>query len=324
MIAKFLTCHLLKKSTNFGCLFILSCALSGVFHSSASAFEPDRDVSIIVTTSAGGGNDMISRTLASVITDLKLTKSNFVVENRPGGSSLVGMQYAAKHKNNPYIWINFATAFFTTPMLNKSSVSYKDFIPLAMIAEEPWIMAVRADSDIKSLNDIKAAGFMLSGTEGIMAGPALLAQQIGQHFNIETAVVPFSGQSGVVAALLGKHIDVMFAVPTVAIPLIEAGKLRPLAVSSKERMSALPEIQSLTEAGLDIVLSQPRGFALPLGVSEDAREYWVEIIREAVMSEQWKNRYLDKTHLDPVFIHGDELKDKLEEIDEKFLNLMKK
>lgn len=288
----------------------------------ANAFEPDRDVTIVVTTSPGGGNDRISRTLAAVIEELQLTKSKFIIENRVGGSGAVGNQYVARRKGDPYIWANFAAAFFTTPLLGQSPVSYKDFTPLAMVAEEPYIMAVPANSDIKSLEDIRKAGSMLSGTEGVMAGPALLANQLKSELKIQVDVVPFGGQSEVISALLGGHIQVMFGVPTVVLPLIEDKQLRPLAVSAKKRMEALPDVPTFKELGYNIVLTQPRGFVLPADVPEDARQYWAEVIKKAVNSENWRKQYLQKARLDPVFISGKDLEKEFEDISNGYEKLM--
>lgn len=290
----------------------------------ASAFEPDRDSVIVVTTSPGGGNDIISRTLAAVIKDLELTPSNFTIENRVGGSGAVGLQYVAQRKGDPYIWANFATAFFTTPLLGQSPVGYQDFTPLALVAEEPYIMAVPVNSPITSLEDIRKAGAMLSGTEGIMAGPALLAHQLKDLMNIEVDVVPYGGQSDVIAALLGGHIEVMFGVPTVVIPMIESAQLRPLAVSATARMAALPDVPTFQEQGIDLVLTQPRGFVLPRDVPEDARQYWSEVIRKAVDSDEWRERYLDKFKTDKQFVSGDELARMFAEITEKYKKMMEK
>lgn len=292
--------------------------------SQAEAFEAERDVTIVVTTSAGGGNDIISRTLVSVIKELNLTKSNFTIENRVGGSGAVGLQHAAQRKGDPYMWANFATAFFTTPLIGQSPIGYKDFTPLALIAEEPYIMAVAADSPIKSLDDIKKSGSMLAGTEGVMAGPALLAQQLQEPLKVEVDVVPFGGQSDVIAALLGKHIQVMFGVPTVVIPMFEGKQLRPIAVSSAKRMASLPDVPTFRELGIDLVLTQPRGFVLPLGVPEDARKYWSDIIRKAIESDAWKKQYLEKHKADALFVEGDALKAEFEAITNKYKTLMDK
>jgi putative tricarboxylic transport membrane protein len=317
-------CRRSDKTVEVGICTLAALAMGLVLSTSAYGFEPNRGVTIVVTTSAGGGNDVISRTLATVIKELNLTTANFTVENRVGGSGVVGYQHVAQRKGDPYIWANFAAAFFTTPLLGQSPIGHKDFTPLALVAEEPYIMAVSAKSPIKSLDDIRKAGSMLSGTEGIMAGPALIAHQLKDKLKIEVDVVPFGGQSEVIAALLGNHIQVMFGVPTVVIPMIEGNQLRPLAVSAAKRMAALPSVPTFTEMGIDLILTQPRGFVLPLGVSEDARKYWSDVIKKAVGSDNWRKQYLEKYKADAVFIEGEDLKKEFQNISEKYKTLMER
>lgn len=273
----------------------------------AHAFEPDRDVTVVVTSSAGGGSDTITRILTDTITKLKLTPSNFIVENRTGGSGAVGYSYTAKRKDDAYLWANIGVSFFTTPLLGESPVNYRDFTPLAAVSEDPYIMVVAKDSKIKTLADIKTAGRMVSGTTGIVADPALLAQRLETAMGIEADVVPFGGDGEVVAALLGGHIDVQFGNPSEVLPLIKSGDVRPIAVSAAERLPAFPDIPTIKESGYDVVLTQLRGFVMPQNVSDEAVAYWADIIKKALESEQWKTQYLDRFNVVPKYIAGAEL-----------------
>jgi putative tricarboxylic transport membrane protein len=296
-------------SRRFGVRLLGACALaSNLFTASlAHAFEPDRDVTVVVTSSAGGGSDTITRILTDTITKLKLTPSNFVVENRTGGSGAVGYSYTAKRKDDAYLWANIGVSFFTTPLLGESPVNYRDFTPLAAVSEDPYIMVVAKDSKIKSLADIKAAGRMISGTTGIVADPALLAQRLETAMGIEADVVPFGGDGEVVAALLGGHIEVQFGNPSEVLPLIKSGDVRPIAVSAAERLPAFPDIPTIKESGYDVVLTQLRGFVMPQNVPDDAVAYWADIIKKALESEQWKTQYLDRFNVVPKYMAGTEL-----------------
>lgn len=273
----------------------------------ASAFEPDRDVTVVVTSSAGGGSDTVTRILTDTITKLKLTGVNFLVENRTGGSGAVGYSYVAKRKGDPYLWANIGVSFFTTPLLGESPVSYRDFMPLAAISEDPYIMVVAKDSKIKSLADIKAAGKMVSGTTGIVADPALLAQRLETAMGIEADVVPFGGDGEVLAALLGGHIEVQFGNPSEVLPLLKSGEVRAIAVSSSQRLAALPDVPTIKESGYDVVLTQLRGFVVPAEVPDDAVEYWAEVIKKALESDLWKTQYLDRFNVVPMYLAGADL-----------------
>lgn len=285
------------------CALASSLFVAGLAH----AFEPDRDVTVVVTSSAGGGSDTITRILADTITKLKLTPSNFIVENRTGGSGAVGYSYTAKRKDDAYLWANIGVSFFTTPLLGELPVNYRDFTPLAAVSEDPYIMVVAKDSKIKSLGDIKTAGKMISGTTGIVADPALLAQRLETAMGIEADVVPFGGDGEVVAALLGGHIEVQFGNPSEVLPLIKSGDVRPIAVSAAERLPAFPDVPTIKESGYDVVLTQLRGFVMPMNAPDDAVAYWADVIKKALESEQWKTQYLDRFNVVPKYMAGAEL-----------------
>jgi putative tricarboxylic transport membrane protein len=288
----------------------------------ALAFEPERDVTIVVTSSAGGGSDTITRILADTIGKLQLTKSNFLVENRTGGSGAVGYSYAAKRKDDPYLWANIGVSFFTTPLLGESPVSYKDFKPLAAVSEDPYIMVVAKDSKIKSLADIKTAGKMISGTTGVVADPALLAQRLETAMGIEADVVPFGGDGEVVAALLGGHIEVQFGNPSEVLPLIKSGDVRPIAVSSAERLPALADVPTIKESGYNVVLTQLRGFVMPSEAPDDAVTYWADIIKKALESDVWKTQYLDRFNVVPKYMAGAEFQTEMEKRNSDYTALM--
>lgn len=297
------------NSRRLGVRLLGACALASTLFTAslAHAFEPDRDVTVVVTSSAGGGSDTITRILTDTIAKLKLTPSNFVVENRTGGSGAVGYSYTAKRKDDAYLWANIGVSFFTTPLLGESPVNYRDFTPLAAVSEDPYIMVVAKDSKIKTLADIKTAGKMISGTTGIVADPALLAQRLETAMGIEADVVPFGGDGEVVAALLGGHIDVQFGNPSEVLPLIKSGDVRPIAVSAAERLPAFPDIPTIKESGYDVVLTQLRGFVMPQNVPDDAVAYWADVIKKALESEQWKTQYLDRFNVVPKYMAGAEL-----------------
>lgn len=311
-------------SRRLGVRLLGACALASTLFSAsfAQAFEPDRDVTVVVTSSAGGGSDTITRILADTITKLKLTSSNFVVENRTGGSGAVGYSYTAKRKDDAYLWANIGVSFFTTPLLGESPVNYRDFTPLAAVSEDPYIMVVAKDSKIKSLADIKSVGRMISGTTGIVADPALLAQRLETAMGIEADVVPFGGDGEVVAALLGGHIDVQFGNPSEVLPLIKSGDVRAIAVSAAERLPAFPEVPTIKESGYDVVLTQLRGFVMPMNVPDDAVAYWADIIKKALESEHWKTQYLDRFNVVPKYMAGAELAAEMDKRNADYTALM--
>lgn len=288
----------------------------------AEAFTPKRDVTAVVTSSAGGGSDLLTRMLADTIAELDLTESNILVENRTGGSGAVGYTYVAGKPGDDHMWANIGVSFFTTPLLGDSPVSYTDFTPLAAVAEDAYVMIVRPDSPVRTLDDVKASGRMLSGTTGVVADPALVAKRIESSMGITVDIVPFEGDGEVTAALLGGHIDVQFGNPSEVLPMIQAGEVRPVAVTSDTRLEALPDVPTMKEQGYDVVLTQLRGFVMPPDASPEAATYWADVIGKAVSSPEWKERYVDRFNVVPKFLSGDEFKAEMDRRNALYTELM--
>ncbi|MEO9339788.1 tripartite tricarboxylate transporter substrate binding protein [Mesorhizobium sp. SB112] len=263
---------------------------------------PEREVTLIVQGSAGGGSDIIARTIANIIQQENLLPNRILVENRPGGGGAVGYNFVAQRKGDPYFVGTIGSSFFTTPLLGQSPVSYKDFTPIAAIAEDPYVMTVKAESPFKSLDDIKEAASIRIGTTGVVTDPGLIGAQLRDALGIEVRAVPFGGDGEVLAALLGGHIDVQFGNPSEVLSQVQAGSLRAIAVSSAERLPTLPDVPTFTELGQDIVVTQLRGMVMPLDVPKEAVAFWEEIMKKVAESDGWKKDYIERNGSLPLFL----------------------
>lgn len=280
--------------------------------SSTAAPYPNRDVTIIVPFGAGGGSDILSRTIGSVVRELGVVPVSLLIENRPGSSGAVGYTYVAKQKGNPYMLATVSVSFFTTPLLGASEVTYRDFTPVAAIAMSPYILAVRAASPLKSFDDVRQARRLTTGTVGAVSDPVLLARMLQNAIGVTIDTVPFDGEGEVMAAVLGGHIDFMLGNPAEVLPQIEAGTLRAIAVSTANRISSLSEAPSFNELGLNIEHVQLRGVVMPPGVPAETVTFWEEALRKVAESEQWKREYLDRFRDEPRFVGSKEFAQVLE------------
>ena len=165
-------------------------------------------MTIIVPFGAGGGSDVLSRTIANVLRELKLVPVNLLVENRPGSSGAIGYTYVARQAANPYALATVSVSFFTTPLLGASS-HLQGLTPVAAIAMSPCIMAVRAASPLKSFEEVKKARRLTTGTVGVVSDPVLLARMLQNATGVTIDTVPFDGEGEVMTAVLGGHIDFM-------------------------------------------------------------------------------------------------------------------
>lgn len=288
----------------------------------AAASYPSRDVTMIVPFGAGGGSDVLSRTIANVIRELKLVPVNLLVENRPGSSGAIGYTYVAKQAGNPYTLATVSVSFFTTPLLGASEVTYKNFTPVAAIAMSPYIMAVRAASPIKSFEDVKKARRLTTGTVGVVSDPVLLARMLQNATGVTIDTVPFDGEGEVMTAVLGGHIDFMLGNPGEVLPQIEAGTLRPVAVSTPERLQSLADTPSFKQLGYNIEHVQLRGVVMPPDTPADAVTFWEDALRKVAESDEWKREYLDRFRDEPRFVGSKEFGQVLATTNELYIKLM--
>lgn len=288
----------------------------------STASYPTRDVTIVVPFGAGGGSDVLSRTIANVLRELKLVPVNLLVENRPGSSGAIGYTYVARQAANPYALATVSVSFFTTPLLGASEVTYKDFTPVAAIAMSPYIMAVRAASPLKSFDEVKKARRLTTGTVGVVSDPVLLARMLQNATGVTIDTVPFDGEGEVMTAVLGGHIDFMLGNPGEVLPQIEAGTLRPIAVSTGARLQSLSDTPSFKELGYDIEHVQLRGVVMPPDVPAETVAFWEDALRKVAESPEWKREYLDRFRDEPRFVGSTEFGQVLETTNGLYAKLM--
>jgi len=284
---------------------------------------PSKNITMIVPFGAGGGSDILARTIVSVIQDMKLLPVDILVENRPGSSGAKGYKLVADHKGDPYMMATVSVSFFTTPLLGASPVSLKDFTPIAAISMSPYILVVRADSKIKSIEDLSKAKRLSTGTTGVVSDAALIGQMIQNEVGVKVVAVPFDGEGEIKAGLLGGHLDFMLGNPSEILPQIEGGAVRPIAVTTPERLASLPDVPTFKEAGYDIEHTQLRGVVMPLDMPADVIDYWEGILQKVATSEEWKKQYIDRYKDEPRFVPHEEFKKVLENTNQKYETMMK-
>jgi putative tricarboxylic transport membrane protein len=267
---------------------------------------PAEDITYVVAAGVGGGSDILARTLAKVIDEKDLLPVQILVENRTGGSGAIGYTYLDGQSGNPYFLGGVGVSFFTTPLLGKMPISFRDFTPLAAIARSPYIFAVRADSPVQTLEDLKTTEGLTIGSVGAVADPSLLAHLTNKQLGTSIKVVPYDGEGEVLAAILGGHLDLLYGNPNEILEQVNAGTLRPIAVTSTERMTSLPDVPTFQELGYDISHTQLRGIIMPGEVPPEAVAYWEGILKEVAESPEWKAEYIDRFNEVPIFLNSEE------------------
>ena len=202
---------------------------------------------------------------------------------------------------------------------NQSQATLEDTTPIARLTAEDEIVVVPADSpyqDIQDLvDDMKANGRSVSiaggsagGTDHILAG---LIAQAGDVPIENLNYVAYSGGGESLAALLGSQVSAGISGVSEYAEQIEAGELRALAVSGAERVEGI-DAPTLTEAGLDVELSNWRGVVGPPDLSDEARQDLIDLVDEAVQSDAWQQQ-LERNNWEDTYLSGDEFDAFLEE-----------
>jgi tripartite-type tricarboxylate transporter receptor subunit TctC len=238
-------------------LFALAASALLVVSSDAvrAAGYPDRIVKIVVPFAPGGGTDVVARTLAQEMAgDLGVS---VVIENRPGAGTIVGTQAVALSAPDGYALLMGTFANAVNPSLHASLPydPHKDFAPVALVARSFNIVVVNPNSPIKSIADLIAAakadpGKLSYGTFGIGTSAHLAGELFKVMAKVDLTTVPYKGAAPAITDLIGGQIQVMFTTVASAAPLIQAGQLRALAVTSAERSPAFPDLPTVAEAGV--------------------------------------------------------------------------
>ncbi|MGB6730337.1 MAG: tripartite tricarboxylate transporter substrate binding protein [Xanthobacteraceae bacterium] len=219
----------------------------------SAADYPNRQVSFIVPFAPAGGTDVLARLLAEKLQ--QALGKPFVVENRPGAGTVIATNFVAKSPPDGYTIMMDVSSLAIDVTLYKS-LPYDpaaDLALIALIASVPFVLVVSPSLPVESVEDlIKLAKQrpLSYGSGGIGAFHHLAAALFCNMTGIKMTHVPYRGTAPALSDLMGGYIQRMFSDLGPALPLINAGKIRPLAVTTKERFAALPNVPPLADVGV--------------------------------------------------------------------------
>jgi len=216
---------------------------------------PDRPIRIVVPYAAGGAVDIVARVVGQALSDAM--HQPVIVDNRPGASANIGMEAVAKAQPDGYTLL-MASNGLTTNMALFPSLTFdgrRDFAPIARIGYAPLVLVVPTTSPARTLKDLVAMakakpGELTYGSAGNGSSGHLAGEMLKASAGIDVLHVPYKGGAPAMTDLLGERLTFMPINPLEAMPHVQAGKLRVLAVGSDKRFPLLPDVPTATEAGV--------------------------------------------------------------------------
>jgi tripartite-type tricarboxylate transporter receptor subunit TctC len=232
----------------FACAAAASAALAQSY--------PNRPIRVIVPQPPGGGFDLVARTLAEPLS--RVMGNPVVVENRPGAGMLVGTEAVAKAEPDGYTLLLGAkpNLAFNAGLYAKLPYDPKDFVPVGLATFNPYTLVARNDLPFRSLKELVEfaranPGKLNIASAGNGTGQHIIAAVTFHLAGVQITHVPYKGAGPAYQDLIPGRVDLFFDNSATAQPHIEGGRVKPIVVSSSERLSSLPNVPTVREAGLD-------------------------------------------------------------------------
>jgi len=246
---------------------------------------PSKPIALVVPFPPGGVADIVARPAADAMS--RFLNVPVVIENKAGAGGGIGMGYVAKAKPDGYTLLLALSSISILPEADKITgrppmFQLDQFVPIARMTADPTVLAVRADSPWKTLQDFvddarkrpAAISYGSSGNYGTMHVPM---EMFAGSAGVKLLHVPYTGAGPAVVGLLGGNIDAVASGPSTVIQHVKAGKLRVLASWGDKRLASFPDVPTLAESGYDAVFFQWSGIFAPAGTPESV----VSKLREA-------------------------------------------
>ncbi len=246
---------------------------------------PSKPLTLVVPYPPGGVSDIVGRPVADAMA--RHLRQTVVIDNRVGASGSIGMAHVAKARPDGYTVLMALSALVVLPEADKALqrpplFQVQQLRPVARFTADPTVLVVRADSPWKTYADFMAhvkahPGRVSFGSSGAYSALHVPMEQLQAATATALLHVPYAGAGPALVGLLAGQIDALATGPATVVPLIAAGRVRPLAHWGEGRLASLPEVPSLKELRVPIQYSQWTGLFAPAGVPPEV----VDKLREA-------------------------------------------
>ena len=261
---------------------------------------PAKPIRLVVPLAPGGNVDIVARALANQIAEA--SGWQFIVENRPGASSLVGTQFVAKAPGDGYTFLAMANTFATVPslMAKPGYDVFRDFSAVTLTCLVPMVLVVNPSLPVKTVRDLIALakarpGELSYATAGVGSTGHIAGELLSRHAGMRMLHVPYKGNSQAIVDVIGGQVAIMFDQISTAEPQVKAGKLRGLAVTSRTRSPLFPALPTVDESGApgfeEITFN---GLVAPANTPRELRARMLQEIAKAVATPRLRESFIER------------------------------
>lgn len=252
-------------------LFLIGALLAPVAaHANEAANYPEKPIRIVVPYLPGGAADVITRRLAERLS--QRVKQPIIIDNRPGGNTLIGTEAVVKAAPDGYTLFLAAASYTVNPSLYKLGFDpIKDITPIAQLARGPFVIAVNPGVKFASLKDlVEAARKEPNKLSYASAGNGSITHLATEYFIEVTKAdmmhVPYKGTSPALTDTISGQTQVVFGTVASTLPFAKSGRLKALAVTTPRRLPALPDVPTVMESGFQYEVTNWHGLIGPKGI----------------------------------------------------------
>lgn len=253
---------------------------------------PDKQVTIVVPYPPGGVTDVYGRAIAVELS--KQWGQTVVVDNRPGGGTVIGTQQVARAPANGYTLLLTSYGFTSNPVLKKSlPYDPKSLSPLFLIGRSTSLLVVNPNVPFKDVKEMIAfgqrqPGALIFGSSGNASSPHISAELFAAEAKVRITHVPYKGTTPAMNDLLGGQIMGIFDGPS-AMPRVNSGSLKAIAIAAEKRHPSAPNVPTFRELGVDVVFGSWFGFLVPTGTPTPIQNELIKGIETALKNQNVLN-----------------------------------
>jgi putative tricarboxylic transport membrane protein len=293
-------------------VLIIFLVLTSIAGSHAAEWKPTKPIEFVAPFAPGGGSDVLARSIASIIEGEKLCPVPLLVANKAGGSGLVGTTAVAQQKGDAHVLLTFIPGQAQAALVaGKGAPTFRELTMICNLALDEQLIVVKTDSPLKTIKDIiaeakKRPGELTIGGTGSGQDDQICQRKLERAAGIRLRYVPFKSGGECITALLGGHVNMIWANPPEFVPQWEAKMVRPVAVARATRMPEFPDVPTLKEIGYDVTYFFYRGIAAAQKIPAEVAAFYENMFKRMAESSAWKEKYIKKYMLSPAWMGSKE------------------